>query len=285
MRTVYLDTSFLSQLAKSQVRAESVPDVEAWRALLDALRVRVTEGAVLCPACEFPVDEALLLGDLDLTRAVNAVQYELSKGYCFRYWWEIVVNQTADLVLTYMGAQRRVPSSWHPVDRRVLGTIPADAMRADKEDVRQFLDSSQQAAPPGRTYAEQRELEKQDLVHQLFLAPGNFCFPMLARACGVGEHRFPLDFFDSELVDRIPYVDIFSSIRASYAVYERRRRAKGSDLYDTPAIASVLPYCDMVTTDKNLQTHLVRRLRYDAKYAATILAPTTAGVQALLGML
>lgn len=285
LRTLYLDTSFLSQFAKLDVRPKSVPDAPAWRELLTALRTHARDGTVLCPASEFQVDEALLTGDVDLIREVNAIQHELSHGYSFRYWWETVVHQTAHLVLTYMGAQRPFQKTWSAVVRRTLVSLPPDRTRADKEDVRSFLDGQREAVPAGRSYEVRRELEKQDLVHQLFLAPDNLCFRMLLYECGVGQRQFPMDFFDSECIDRIAYVDIFCSITASLAVHERTRTPRGSDLFDTPAIATVLPYCDVVTTDKNMQTHVVRRLHYDGKYDAQILAPTTAGVAALLEML
>lgn len=285
LHTVYLDTSFLSQLAKAEMRPKSMPNAEAWSRLIDALRSHVNRGTAICPASEFQVDESLLLEAPDLIRKINAIQHELSNGYCFRYWWEIVVRQTGALVLKYMGVLPGAQHNWSAVVRRILVSASPDDTRAAKENFRQFLYGLQEAMPLRRSYLEQRELEKQDLVHQLFLAPDNLCFRMLLRECHMPAHRFPLQFFDSKLIDEIPYVDIFSSIRASLAVHEPTRKPKGSDLFDAAAVASVLPYCDVVTTDKNVQAHIINRLHYDSKYAAQILAPTKAGVEALLEML
>ena len=285
MNIVYLDTSFLSQLAKAEMRPRSMPNAQPWSKLIDELRRHVNQGSAMCPASEFQVDEALLLEDPEIIRKINTIQHELSNGYCFRYWWEIVVRQTGALVHKYMGVLPGAQHNWSAVVRRILVSASPHDTRAAKEKVRQFLDRLQEAMPLGRSYLEQRELEKQDLVHQLFQAPDNLCFRMLLRECNIPAHRFPPQFFDSKLIDEIPYVDIFSSIRASLAVHEPTRKTKGSDLFDAAALASVLPYCDVVTTDKNVQAHIIDRIHYDSKYAAQILAPTKAGVEALLKML
>ena len=73
-----------------------------------------------------------------------------------------------------------------------------------------------------------------------------------------------------ELLDS-PFVDINASIWAVIAekFIQGRKPGKG-DIYDVPILASALPYCDIVTTDKFMKEILVNKLHFDDKYKAKI---------------
>lgn len=77
-------------------------------------------------------------------------------------------------------------------------------------------------------------------------------------------------FLKSEELLNIPYIDICSSINAAIAKYYSKRRCRGSDLYDVAILATVLPYCDVVTTDSFMREIIVNILHFDDKYKAKI---------------
>ncbi len=79
--------------------------------------------------------------------------------------------------------------------------------------------------------------------------------------------------FSRELFN-ISYVDIYGSIWAAIArAYQGGEPSKG-DFYDVPILASVLPYCSVVTTDKSMKEMLVKILHFDDKYGARIFSAT-----------
>ncbi len=73
-----------------------------------------------------------------------------------------------------------------------------------------------------------------------------------------------------ELLDS-PYIEINASIQAAITEqYLQGRKIRESDLYDVPILSSVLPYCDVVTTDSFMKEILVKRLHFDTKYDVKI---------------
>jgi len=80
-----------------------------------------------------------------------------------------------------------------------------------------------------------------------------------------------MNFLESEELLNIPFVDIYGSIWAAIGEYYRqRRKVQRGDLYDAPILAAVLPYCDIITTDRFMQGILVNRLHFDEKYKCKI---------------
>jgi hypothetical protein len=83
-----------------------------------------------------------------------------------------------------------------------------------------------------------------------------------------------MDFMESEELLNTPFVDVNASFWAAIGrAYRGEERPKG-DLYDVPILASALPYCDIVTTDKSMKEILVNILHFDDKYKATIFSAT-----------
>lgn len=73
-----------------------------------------------------------------------------------------------------------------------------------------------------------------------------------------------------ELLDS-PYIEINASIQAAITEqYLKGRKTRESDLYDVPILSSVLPYCDVITTDSFMKEILVKRLRFDTRYDVKI---------------
>jgi len=82
------------------------------------------------------------------------------------------------------------------------------------------------------------------------------------------------DFFHSDELLNTPYIEICCSINAVIVQNYQERTPQGSDLADAAIMATVLPYSDVVTTDKFMKDILVNRLRFDQKYKCEILSET-----------
>lgn len=70
-----------------------------------------------------------------------------------------------------------------------------------------------------------------------------------------------------------PFINIYGSIWAAIGdCYIRGRDIEniGSDYYDTAILATVLPYCDIITTDNFMKAILVKRFGFDNKYGCKI---------------
>lgn len=90
---------------------------------------------------------------------------------------------------------------------------------------------------------------------------------------GINDDNF-MDFLKSdELLDSAS-IDIHSSIRRAAAVNFPNRGQRGSDLYDPVILATVMPYCDIVTTDKFMKHILVTVLGLDKKYKCEVFSPS-----------
>lgn len=81
-----------------------------------------------------------------------------------------------------------------------------------------------------------------------------------------------VDFLESDELLGIPYIDIFCSIYAAIIKHFPNRRMRLGDFYDVPILATVLPYCNLVTTDSFMKEILVKILHFDDKYKTKILS-------------
>lgn len=93
---------------------------------------------------------------------------------------------------------------------------------------------------------------------------------------GINIHdaKIVMNFTESEEFLNIPFIDIFGSIYAVIAMHYPKIQT--GHLYDVPILATALPYCDVVTTDKFMKEILVKILHLDDKYKAKIFSPTKA---------
>lgn len=152
LNTVYLDTSFLSQMAKAEMRPRLIPNAEAWSRLFDALRNHISRGTAIWPASEFQMDESPLLKDQDIKMKISAIQHELSNGYCFKYWGNSgspdkcsgfqIHGSIAQCAAQF---ERRGEENTH---------VSNHDTSAVKEKTLKFLDGPQKTMPLGRSYPE-----------------------------------------------------------------------------------------------------------------------------------
>jgi hypothetical protein len=86
---------------------------------------------------------------------------------------------------------------------------------------------------------------------------------------GINDDNF-IDFLKSDELLDSAFIDIHSSIRTAAAMYFPKRKQLGSDLRDPVILAVVMPYSDVVTTDRFMKELLVARLNLDEKYDCAI---------------
>ena len=89
------------------------------------------------------------------------------------------------------------------------------------------------------------------------------------------------NFFESDAVDMVPFIHIFASICASLRFYGQKRKPKTGDLVDIVALASSIPDCSFITTDKNM-AEIIRQLKLDTTYRTIIFNPTIPDIDALI---
>lgn len=282
---LYLDTSFLSQFANAEMgKLGESSNAEKWGVLLARLRHEVQRGTLICPASQFPMQEALLSSKI--LPQFRRVQSELSGGYFFKDWMDILVHQAADQVLVYLERPQDRNLGWSVLAEQILPISTPPSTRKSKEKVKQYAERLRKEKPPENSYDKQYEAERNAFMwgeRRRYYVPWDF-FQMLIREASLSQNELPkmLDFFRSELVDQIPFIHIFCSIYASLRFYERTRRSKDGDWLDVAALASAMPYCSIVTTDKSMREHIEKRLHFHTDYEADIFTPTAKSLDALL---
>lgn len=94
------------------------------------------------------------------------------------------------------------------------------------------------------------------------------------REIGVDNKNLQ-DFAFSEELFNIPFVNIYSSIWAAIAEYYRQgREPQQGDFHDAAIVSLVLPYCDIVATDRFMKEILIKKLHFDKEYKTRIFSAT-----------
>jgi hypothetical protein len=91
------------------------------------------------------------------------------------------------------------------------------------------------------------------------------------RLINMGINTF--EFFNSDEILNIPFIDIFCSITAALKLYYHKRVSKASDLNDFAILATAIPYCDIATTDSFMK-ELLTQIHIDDKYECKLFSAT-----------
>lgn len=86
---------------------------------------------------------------------------------------------------------------------------------------------------------------------------------------GIRRHNMT-DFVNSGDLLNVPFIDVFCSIDTAIVQHYKDRKPEGGDLFDAAILSTVLPYCDVVTTDRFMKDVLVNRLGFDDKYKCEV---------------
>jgi hypothetical protein len=230
MLYIYLDTSFLSQLTKT---ARGTPEASfntgKWINLLNLLRQGVKRGIFLCPVSQFQTEEAMLAEGL--LQEFTSLQLELSKGYYFKKWQDVLVHQVANQALIYLKRPQDIDLDWKaftkmppPIRDPLTTAITKSNMVRYAELVKPLREKFGRRV----SYNGHYKAEKVAFLEQTFLNPNSNLSGKLITEAKVQEEEIPrlFSFFNPESVDCVPFINIFCSLWASIIFHERTRRSK-----------------------------------------------------------
>lgn len=304
---VYLDTNFLSDLAKVSLgRLNEAAARQAEEAL--AFFTRLVESRIaIFPTCWVQESEIELQHDAELERAAHKIGARLSRGVRFQPPLEILSEQIErgfladldgiDYSPTWVEAFPHDPRGAIPKDvEEAAGhgrVIRSDEARAKSRELKRLFAEYHQERARQRcslplTYDQLKRENARTYLEIIALGPArrfligdrlDFADMSAAGAIGraicVARERGDIlgtsfwDFANSEAILKVPAIDIWASIETSMELDEPSRRWKGSDHYDLEALSHVLPYCDAVFCDLNIQ-EILRRRRIASQYGTSV---------------
>lgn len=175
----------------------------------------------------------------------------------------------------------------------VFFSLPDDIVERKRQSKKRWITNAGKALKRGttRSWADEISVQKRGFVYMLFGPPAMLslmnefsrgeeydrlnasekCVQLYQRFCrltSIGITDF--SFFSSDELFNIPFIDVFCSLNAAQVAYHPNRIPRGSDLDDITILATVIPYCDVVTTDKFMKELLVNTLHFHKKYKCQI---------------
>jgi hypothetical protein len=285
---VYLDQNYLSNMAKARHDRMKGEEAVFWHSLFDELKTAVLADKIACPASEFHTTEAMY--DRRLEEPIRQVIDELSWGLEFHQRDDILETQISSAALIFLGKNEGNKETWAtafesdphaPVQSRmqnILGGkgrinvhIPFSdkVVEHDRQLKNKYVRGEEFFAKHGDVcsdWDEEVSAQKMSLIDS-WRKQGKI-------GINYPDHATATKFLKSEELLNSPYINISSSINTARAKHYPNRRNKGSDLYDVITLATVLPYCDVVTTDSFMKEILVKILHFDDKYKAKIFSAT-----------
>jgi len=175
----------------------------------------------------------------------------------------------------------------------VFFSLPDDIVERKRQSKKRWITDAGKALKRGTTHSWADELlvQKQGFVYMLFGPPAMLSlmnefsrgeeydrlnasekfvqlYQRFYKLTSIGITDF--SFFSSGELFNIPFIDVFCSLNAAQVAYHPNRTPHGSDLDDITILATAIPYCDVVTTDKFMKELLVNTLHFDEKYKCQI---------------
>jgi hypothetical protein len=279
-------------------------DTNFWHSLFDDLKKRVLANKIACPESAFHRAETMY--DTSLEDAIRCAIDKLSWGLKFRPREDILESQIEEAAFKFLGKNPPASAPWSiafesdpqaPVESRMqdIGGIEGrvnvhlslsnEIVEHDRQLKSKYAKDEELLAKLDNVCHDWHDevlMQKMSLIKSIFLddqaTRSNEKQRHLIRLWGklgeigvkASDTTTAANFLASEELRNIPYIDIFSSIEAAIALHYPTRKCKGSDSYDIPILATVLPYCDIVTTDSFMKEIVVKTLRFDDKYKAKI---------------
>jgi len=320
---IYLDTNYLSNMAKAQLGSiTDQVECKFWLSLLEELKDKVLSDAIACPEFPFQRDEAEF--DKRIEYAVWQVICELSLGLEFLPWETILELEVEDVAFKFLGKNPPRRRSWqsafksNPQDSvesrmtcnafgikhriEVFISPPKEAVDHDRQLKRRWEDTARSLLkqPTFGDWHKELLVQKSAFIDRLL---GPSVFNMIAKQeasdnlldklvavrnmsklkerltrlgeIGITVHNMT-DFFNSGELLNAPFIDVFCSINTVIVQNYTNREPKGGDLRDAAILATVLPYCDVVTTDRFMKYILVNHPSFDNKYKCKIFSASKA---------
>ena len=305
---VYLDQNYLSNLTRARLGLKTPPNYLAlWEHLLTAVQNEL----VVCPFSPFRRTESELLPsdreegfqERDLYETANEIWF----GVQFRGFEEVLRAQVRASLKRFLGTATDMSdlsegftTDPHGPCQTTDQLEPYSASFASwTRWVKEYHERVGMAQPSG-DFSAQKQVEALAVVANLYVDPAVstlrghtdiFTFSALdfskdlLRAydeyTGVEDSGSKIGkFLRSKHMAQTPFIDIHASLVAEMAVSGQKRTPQGGDLEDVLAISTVLPYCDILTTDKSMK-HLVCTLHLDAQYHTKVFSAAESDVRAL----
>lgn len=227
----------------------------------------------------------------NLLQEFVSLQSELSKGYYFKEYLDIMVHQFANQALIYLERPHDIDLDWQAFTK--IHPSARDSLIIAKTKLNFFhyaesVKSQREKYGYGYKlkYSGHYKAEKEAFLGQTFLNPNSdlpkrLVFEVKTRG---GEVPRLDSFVNSESVDCVPFVIIFCALWASIIFHEKTRTPRKSDVYDVFALTCAIPYCRIITTDTNMK-NFIGRLRLDEKYGISVYAPTNRDLDAFAKVL
>lgn len=313
---VYLDQNYLSNMAKARLGSmKTEADVVFWQSLFDDLKKAVLDDKIACPQSSFHRYEAMFDRRLEdaIRCVIDELSWGLKFRPSGPY--ELILeSQIEDAAREFLGKQPEKREPWTiafesdpqaPVESRmhdILGSkgrisvhlsLSDEIVEHDRQLKSRYVEEEDKYRKLDdalrRTYDIDVFLyEKMSFVSSCFL-PRQAIISIdkhrqltrlwegLARVgIELSDTTLAADFLESDELLNSPYIDIFCSIHAALIKHYPNRKNKQGDFYDIQIVATVLPYCDIVTTDIFMKEILVNILHFDEKYKAKIFSASKA---------
>ncbi len=297
---VYLDQTYLSNMAQARhgfMKGEY--EATSWSTLFDDLKKAVFSDSIRIPMSEFHEIETSL--NINIQGAIKNTLAQLSIGFQFKDWHSILEWQIIDAVTQFSGM--KLTSNYHPVFQSDPNTAVKDRFKdmiinrgtisltsywvAAPNSIRELkvrfvnlIKQSLEKWPDIQNCSSSSVLaSKLDWLSSSLTNDPDMWAHIIQDIEGLGIQESVInDYWSTGKLLDIPFIDIFSSLVAIlYLKYKKGgQNIKKSDLFDISALATVLPYCSIVTTDKSMKEILIKILHFDDKYKAKIFSATKA---------
>jgi len=303
---IYLDQSYLINLTKARLGRLPDDNDHGYVELRNLLTTAVQLNRVICPFSSFAKTESEM-APYDVEREVYETLNPLYCGVSFRSFPDVLCSQVRHALAEFLGESvndegwrtafsadpHRQMRSWDPIP---LGGGNFSAWTRDVKGYHERRGDD----PPIGDFEAQKRFEAVEMIKQLYILPtlafatGSsdiFWFSALDfRAdllAAFEEHQGTspdeleeLRFLRSLNMLAVPLIDIHSSIRAGMLIYSKDRKVLGSDLQDVLALSTVLPYCDVVTTDRYMK-YIITKVGLPAQYGVKVFSAAKEDVLSL----
>lgn len=273
-----------------------------YRALYNRLKELVDADKVICPESRFHEWESV---DPKLATASQGVLTKLSYGLEFRDPRDICMIQAVRAVREFLGLPPDGAEQWEdafeddphePVDYRTIHlgegrailTIPWPIDSSPPWPTQYMNDRNAELGKYALcNLAEQTEVQKAGVIEYLY--GKQIDEESIGEAgklrdywCQLGAPREKLsEFLKSDYLRNCPFIDIHSTMQAAMGCCEPNRKPEEGDAFDTLIMATVLPYCDIVATSKDMQALLeqTKLVGQAVRYRASVYSAKRQDVQ------
>jgi len=305
-KIVYLDQNFVSNLAKASYVSDWRDRLkDFYRELHDLLSDLTDRDKLICPTSLFHSEESEL-GNRVKEFLWHFVE-QLGYGLSFKPSAEIMEYQVISAARAYCGLQATQCSAWMVAFNRdpqvPIGQLSRPALQVsipNSQEFNEYLRLSRASISDEywtykvycrrkrRAYTDEIEAQKKQLVFEMFhprpklnIKPSKQeQFLNLLGLAGISQFRHsvcdtlqhstnPEGFFSSPQLLNCPYIHIWASLMAADIFFYPDKRPALSLFMDFEIMASVLPYVDILATDKYI-SQLIHNARLSNRFSAHI---------------